>query len=60
MVTQPTWTEEERSLEHSIVWDEPNLRWVKESTIPDENGQFSRWVWDSNTSSYGSEEKFTR
>ena len=59
-VTKPTWTEEERSLEHSIVWDEPNLRWVKESTISDENGQFSRWVWDSNTSSYGSEEKFTR
>ena len=59
-VTKPTWTEEEISLEHSIIWDEPNLKWIKESTNPDENSQFSRWVWDPNSSSYGAEEKFTR
>lgn len=58
-ITKPVWTEEEMSLEHVIKWDEPNLRWVKETTFIDENGEFTRWVWDPNTSSYGAGVKFS-
>ena len=59
-VTKPVWTEEEQTAMHSIIWDEPNLRWIKETTLIDENGEFTRWIWDPNTSSYGAGEKFTR
>tara|TARA_R100000908_G_C3714205_1_gene119626 strand:+ start:84 stop:560 length:477 start_codon:yes stop_codon:yes gene_type:complete len=58
-VTQPVWTEEESLAAHCIRWDEPNLRWVKETTFIDENGEFTRWVWDPNTSSYGAGVKYS-
>ena len=58
-VTKPVWTEEEMAVSHCIRWDEPNLRWVKETTFIDEDGEFTRWVWDPNTSSYGAGVKYS-
>tara|TARA_R100001163_G_C4995998_1_gene146856 strand:+ start:354 stop:833 length:480 start_codon:yes stop_codon:yes gene_type:complete len=59
-ITKPAWTEEESTAYQIIEWDEANTRWIKESTIPDENNELSRWAWDSNSSSYNFVEKFTR